>query len=128
MAKEFLIELGTEELPPTQLRTLAEAFAANFESELQSAELAHQGIKWFAAPRRLALKVTELAESQADKIVEKRGPAITAAFDAEGNPTKAAQGWARGCGIAVSKPNAWRQTKVNGCCSSKRSKASKRVK
>ena len=101
MAKEFLIELGTEELPPTQLRTLAEAFAANFESELQSAELAHQGIKWFAAPRRLALKVTELAESQADKIVEKRGPAITAAFDAEGNPTKAAQGWARGCGIAV---------------------------
>ncbi|WP_341660315.1 glycine--tRNA ligase subunit beta [Vibrio sp.] len=101
MAKEFLIELGTEELPPTQLRTLAEAFAANFESELQSAELAHQGIKWFAAPRRLALKVTELEESQADKIVEKRGPAITAAFDAEGNPTKAAQGWARGCGIAV---------------------------
>ncbi|MYM61327.1 glycine--tRNA ligase subunit beta [Vibrio sp. OCN044] len=101
MAKEFLIELGTEELPPTQLRTLAEAFAANFESELQSAELAHQGIKWFAAPRRLALKVYELEESQADKIVEKRGPAITAAFDAEGNPTKAAQGWARGCGIAV---------------------------
>ncbi|CAM3929222.1 glycine--tRNA ligase subunit beta [Vibrio aquimaris] len=101
MAKEFLIELGTEELPPTQLRTLAEAFAANFESELQSAELAHQGIKWFAAPRRLALKVSELEESQADKIVEKRGPAITAAFDAEGNPTKAAQGWARGCGIAV---------------------------
>ncbi|UUM30625.1 glycine--tRNA ligase subunit beta [Vibrio japonicus] len=101
MAKEFLIELGTEELPPTQLRTLAEAFAANFEAELKSAELAHEGIKWFAAPRRLALKVTALADSQSDKIVEKRGPAVSAAFDAEGNPTKAAQGWARGCGITV---------------------------
>ena len=101
MTKEFLIELGTEELPPTQLRTLAEAFASNFTTELKEAELDHQGIKWFAAPRRLALKVTKLAESQADKVVEKRGPAVSAAFDAEGNPTKAAQGWARGCGIAV---------------------------
>lgn len=101
MAKEFLIELGTEELPPTQLRTLAEAFAANFEAELKNAELAHEGVKWFAAPRRLALKVAALAESQSDKVVEKRGPAVSAAFDAEGNPTKAAQGWARGCGISV---------------------------
>ncbi len=101
MTKEFLIELGTEELPPTQLRTLAEAFASNFTTELKEAELDHQDIKWFAAPRRLALKVTELAESQADKVVEKRGPAVSAAFDAEGNPTKAALGWARGCGIAV---------------------------
>ena len=101
MTKEFLIELGTEELPPTQLRTLAEAFASNFTTELKEAELDHQGIKWFAAPRRLALKVTKLAESQADKVAEKRGPAVSAAFDAEGNPTKAAQGWARGCGIAV---------------------------
>ncbi|WP_162047492.1 glycine--tRNA ligase subunit beta [Vibrio taketomensis] len=101
MAKEFLIELGTEELPPTQLRTLAEAFAANFEAELKAAELTHEGVKWFAAPRRLALKVAALAENQADKIVEKRGPAVSAAFDAEDNATKAAQGWARGCGITV---------------------------
>ena len=101
MAKNFLIELGTEELPPTQLRTLAEAFAHNFETELKGADLAHQGIKWYAAPRRLALKVTDLAEGQADKVVEKRGPAISVAFDAEGNATKAAQGWARGNGITV---------------------------
>ncbi|MFD2179066.1 glycine--tRNA ligase subunit beta [Veronia pacifica] len=101
MAKEFLIELGTEELPPTQLRTLAEAFSANFESELKAANLSHQGIKWYASPRRLALKVTDLAEGQADKVVEKRGPAISVAFDADGNPTKAAQGWARGNGITV---------------------------
>ncbi|MGL6262199.1 glycine--tRNA ligase subunit beta [Vibrio sp. WXL210] len=101
MAKEFLIELGTEELPPTQLRTLAEAFAANFEAELKGADLAHEGVKWYAAPRRLALKVAGLAEGQADKVVEKRGPAVSVAFDADGNATKAAQGWARGNGITV---------------------------
>ena len=101
MAKNFLIELGTEELPPKALRSLAEAFAANFEAELKTAEIAHDGIKWYATPRRLALKVANLAESQADKIVEKRGPAVSAAFDAEGNATKAAQGWARGCGITA---------------------------
>lgn len=101
MAKNFLIELGTEELPPTQLRTLAEAFCANFEKALQDAELTYQGIQWFATPRRLALAVEALAEQQADKIVEKRGPAISSAFDLEGNPTKAAEGWARGCGITV---------------------------
>ncbi|HIF9206046.1 TPA: glycine--tRNA ligase subunit beta [Photobacterium damselae] len=99
--RNFLIELGTEELPPKALRTLAEAFAANFEAELKAADLAHNGIEWFAAPRRLALKVNALAENQPDKIVEKRGPAITSAFDADGNPTKAAQGWARGNGITV---------------------------
>ncbi|MDC0610892.1 glycine--tRNA ligase subunit beta [Vibrio sp.] len=101
MAKEFLIELGTEELPPTQLRTLAEAFATNFESELKDAELSHEGVKWYATPRRLALKVAQLAECQQDKVVEKRGPAISVAFDEQGNPTKAAQGWARGNGITV---------------------------
>ncbi|KYN25522.1 glycine--tRNA ligase subunit beta [Vibrio cidicii] len=101
MAKEFLIELGTEELPPKQLRTLAEAFAANFAAELKAADLAHEGIKWFATPRRLALKVANLAECQADKVVEKRGPAIAVAFDADGQPTKAAEGWARGNGITV---------------------------
>lgn len=99
--KNFLIELGTEELPPKALRTLAEAFAENFTAELNAAELAFDHIKWYAAPRRLALKVTALAEGQADKVVEKRGPAISVAFDADGNPTKAAQGWARGNGITV---------------------------
>ncbi|WP_372769888.1 glycine--tRNA ligase subunit beta [Pseudoalteromonas sp.] len=101
MAKEFLIELGTEELPPTQLRTLAESFASNFEAELKAAEISHEGVKWYAAPRRLALKVASLAESQADKVVEKRGPAVSVAFDEDGNATKAAQGWARGNGITV---------------------------
>ncbi|MFA0413744.1 glycine--tRNA ligase subunit beta [Vibrio renipiscarius] len=101
MAHNFLIELGTEELPPKALRSLAEAFAANFAAELNYAEIAFDDLKWYATPRRLALKIANLADSQADKIVEKRGPAVSAAFDAEGNATKAAQGWARGCGITV---------------------------
>lgn len=101
MAQEFLIELGTEELPPTQLRTLAEAFASNIESELSQANISQQGIKWYATPRRLALKITELADSQPDTVVEKRGPAVKVAFDENGNATKAAQGWARGNGITV---------------------------
>lgn len=101
MAKEFLIELGTEELPPKQLRTLAETFAANFAAELATADIAHEGVTWFATPRRLALKVANLAESQPDRVVEKRGPAVNVAFDADGKPTKAAEGWARGNGITV---------------------------
>ena len=97
----FLVELGTEELPPKALRTLAEAFCANFTAELNTADIPFDAIEWFAAPRRLALKVTNIGTGQPDKIVEKRGPAISSAFDADGNPTKAAQGWARGNGITV---------------------------
>ena len=99
--KTFLVEIGTEELPPKALRSLAESFAANVTAELDAANLAHGEVKWFAAPRRLALKISNLAESQPDREVEKRGPAISAAFDAEGKPSKAAEGWARGCGITV---------------------------
>ncbi|CAG9408105.1 Glycine--tRNA ligase beta subunit [Providencia alcalifaciens] len=97
----FLVEIGTEELPPKALRSLAESFAANFTAELDSADITHGVVNWFAAPRRLALKVESLAAAQPDREVEKRGPAISQAFDAEGKPTKAAEGWARGCGITV---------------------------
>ncbi|WP_422528378.1 glycine--tRNA ligase subunit beta [Serratia fonticola] len=97
----FLVEIGTEELPPKALRSLAEAFAANFTAELDNAGLEHGEVKWFAAPRRLALKVEDLSAAQADREVEKRGPAIAQAFDASGHPSKAAEGWARGCGITV---------------------------
>ena len=99
--KTFLVEIGTEELPPKALRSLAESFAANVTAELDTANLTYSDIKWFAAPRRLALKITQLAATQPDREVEKRGPAISAAFDAEGRPSKAAEGWARGCGITV---------------------------
>ena len=97
-----LVELGTEELPPKALKSLGEAFATQFEAALTQADLSFDSVSWFAAPRRLAVYVSGLAEGQADKVVEKRGPAVSAAFDADGNPTKAAQGWARGNGIDVS--------------------------
>ncbi|MGS3271136.1 glycine--tRNA ligase subunit beta [Serratia marcescens] len=97
----FLVEIGTEELPPKALRSLAESFAANFTAELDNAGLEHGDVSWFAAPRRLALKVANLSAAQADREIEKRGPAIAQAFDAEGKPSKAAEGWARGCGITV---------------------------
>ena len=99
--KTFLVEIGTEELPPKALRNLAESFAAQVTAELDNAGLAHGEVSWYAAPRRLALKVASLSAAQPDREVEKRGPAIAAAFDASGAPTKAAEGWARGCGITV---------------------------
>ena len=99
--QNFLVEIGTEELPPKALKTLATSFADNVEAELKQAGLSFDKIEWFAAPRRLAVKVLNLATQQPSKEIEKRGPAVSAAFDAEGKPTKAAEGWARGCGITV---------------------------
>jgi glycyl-tRNA synthetase beta chain len=97
----FLAEIGTEELPPKALRHLAQSFATLFGAELDAADLSHGEIIWYASPRRLALKVLNLSAAQADRTIEKRGPAIAQAFDADGHPTKAAEGWARGCGITV---------------------------
>ena len=99
--QNFLVEIGTEELPPKALKALATSFADNVEAELNQAGLSFDKIEWFAAPRRLAVKVLSLATQQPSKEIEKRGPAVSAAFDAEGKPTKAAEGWARGCGITV---------------------------
>lgn len=99
--QNFLVEIGTEELPPKALKTLATSFADNVEAELNQAGLSFDKIEWFAAPRRLAVKVLNLVTQQPSKEIEKRGPAVSAAFDAEGKPTKAAEGWARGCGITV---------------------------
>lgn len=102
MRKEnLLVELGTEELPPKALKTLAIAFANNMQQGLTDADLAFEGVTWYASPRRLAVSISALAYQQLDKEVEKRGPAVSAAFNADGNPTKAAQGWARANGISV---------------------------
>jgi glycyl-tRNA synthetase beta chain len=97
----LLIELGTEELPPKSLKTLATAFFDNIKTQLDSSDLSYGEIKWYATPRRLAVQVFDLVEKQQDKVVEKRGPAVNVAFDAEGNASKAAQGWARSNGITV---------------------------
>ena len=99
--QNFLVEIGTEELPPKALKALATSFADNVEAELNQTGLTFDKIEWFAAPRRLAVKVLNLVTQQPSKEIEKRGPAVSAAFDAEGKPTKAAEGWARGCGITV---------------------------
>ena len=102
MNKEtLLIELGTEELPPKSLKTLATTFFDQIKSQLDSANLEYSDIKWFATPRRLAVKVINLDEKQQDKEIEKRGPAVNVAFDDAGNASKAAEGWARSNGITV---------------------------
>ncbi|MGL6159787.1 glycine--tRNA ligase subunit beta [Microbulbifer sp.] len=101
MARDFLVELGTEELPPKALRTLMDAFAQGIRQGLQDAELEFGEVKAYAAPRRLAVSVTGLAEKQQDKQIEKLGPAVKAAFDKDGNPSKAAEGFARSNGTTV---------------------------
>lgn len=98
---DLLIELGTEELPPKALKGLSESFTGSFVNALEQARLGYEQIDSYATPRRLAVLVRGVEASQADEIVEKRGPAIQAAFDADGNPTRAAEGWARGLGITV---------------------------
>ncbi|MTI14173.1 glycine--tRNA ligase subunit beta [Sansalvadorimonas verongulae] len=100
-AQDFLVELGTEELPPKALRKLSDAFTSGILTRLEQAGLKCGTHQPFAAPRRLALLIRDLETAQPDKNVERRGPAVQAAFDAEGNPSKAAQGFARSCGVEV---------------------------
>ena len=98
---DLLFELGTEELPPKALKKLRDALCAEFVAGLEKASLDHGAVKAYAAPRRLALWVRDLALNQPDRDVERRGPAVQAAFDGDGKPTKAAEGFARSCGTSV---------------------------
>jgi len=100
-AEHLLFELGCEELPPISLRKLSEALASGIQDGLKSAELDFGESIVYATPRRLAVWIKDVARAQADKSVEKRGPAVQAAFDAEGNPSKACAGFARSCGTTV---------------------------
>jgi glycyl-tRNA synthetase beta chain len=105
--RDFLVELGTEELPPTQLKKLSDAFTQGIEAGLKEAGLnsseEHGGIEVisYAAPRRLAVVVKNLAEKQADRDEVIFGPPANIAFDADGNPTKAALGFAKKSGASV---------------------------
>jgi len=99
--KDLLIELGTEELPPKALKGLSQAFCQGVTKGLADADLSFAEIRTFATPRRLALLVTQLSTAQQDKSVQRRGPALQAAFDEEGCPTKAAKGFASSCGVEV---------------------------
>ena len=100
---DLIFELGTEELPPVALKRLSEALTREFVAGLDAANLKHGDVTSYAAPRRLALLVRDLDTAQPDRDLEKRGPAVKAAYDADGNPTKAAEGFARSCGTTVEK-------------------------
>lgn len=99
--RDLLIEIGTEELPPKALKRLSDAFTQGIVDGLKEAELGHGEFKAYATPRRLAVLVSQLEAAQADKEVERRGPAVTAAFGDDGCPTKAALGFASSCGVTV---------------------------
>lgn len=99
--KNLLLELGTEELPPKALRKLATALHDEFVKRINAHGLTFSDCKWYATPRRLALITTALTDAQPDRELEIKGPAVKAAFDADGKPTKAAQGWAHANGIQV---------------------------
>ena len=102
MAKrDFLFELGAEELPPKSLFTLARALAEGVTKGLAGAVLTHGDVEWFATPRRLAVRVHALAERQPDQEIKRQGPAVANAFDASGQPTKAAAGFAASCGVSI---------------------------
>ncbi|WP_375177740.1 glycine--tRNA ligase subunit beta [Marinobacter mobilis] len=97
--QDFLVELGTEELPPKALKTLSNAFTQGITKGLADAGIQHGAVEAFAAPRRLAVRIRDLADAQPDKSVEKRGPAVKAAFDDGGNPTRALTGFATSLGV-----------------------------
>ncbi|HET9679056.1 MAG TPA: glycine--tRNA ligase subunit beta [Gammaproteobacteria bacterium] len=97
----LLVEIGCEELPPKALAHLAAAFEAELATGLQQAGLLPDATTHFFSPRRLAVKADALPVQQADVTQHRRGPAIKAAFDAEGKPTKAALGFAQSVGKKI---------------------------
>jgi len=97
---DCLIELGTEELPPRALKTLSQSFAELTRRALEDCGLTPSSVQVFATPRRLAMLLQDVPTRQADRLVEKRGPALAAAFDSEGKPSKAALGFAKSCGVS----------------------------
>lgn len=98
---DLLIEIGCEELPPKSLKNLGESLGSALEHGLKEARFSFSQLQWFATPRRLAVLVSELSEKQSDITLVKKGPPVQAAYDKEGNPTKAALGWAKSNGIAL---------------------------
>ncbi|MBS0400190.1 MAG: glycine--tRNA ligase subunit beta, partial [Proteobacteria bacterium] len=110
-AHDFLFELGVEELPPKALETLSEALTSHVLKSLETAGMAHGPTRRFATPRRLALMIHDLAERQPDRVVERRGPPLSSAFDAQGAPTQAALAFARSCGTQVSQLEHWKTDK-----------------
>lgn len=105
-AHDFLVELGTEELPPKTLKSLGQAFLGGVEKGLKAAGLGYSSARIYAAPRRLAVLVEQLASQQPDRSVNLDGPPVQAAFNAEGQPTQAALGFAKKCGVDLAQIDA----------------------
>lgn len=99
----ILFELGSEELPPKSLKPLRDSLQASVETQLQDANISYDHLKVMAAPRRLSLLIEGISDKQPDRVEQKRGPAVKAAYDAEGKPTRAAEGFAKGLGVDVSE-------------------------
>jgi glycyl-tRNA synthetase beta chain len=114
--KDLLIEIGTEELPPKSLTRLASSLADAVRQGLQDKELEHGECSWHATPRRLAVIVRNLADTQADKETVKRGPSVASAYDQAGNPTRAAEGFARSCGVKVAELDTLETDKGSWLC------------
>jgi glycyl-tRNA synthetase beta chain len=99
--RDLLLEIGTEELPPKSLRSMRDALHAALDRLLNEQQLGHGSSAAFATPRRLAVLVRDVPLQQPDRAQTRRGPALNAAFDAAGNPTRPAEGFARSCGVSV---------------------------
>ena len=97
--KDLLIELGTEELPPRALKTLSDAFTTGIVQGLDKAGFTYSEVESYASPRRLGVLVRAVPTAQPDREVERKGPNMKAAYDADGKPTRALQGFARSCGV-----------------------------
>ena len=98
---DLLVEIGTEELPPTALRRMRDAFRDGLAAQLDEHHLVHGECHAYATPRRLAVLVRDVPDSQPDREITRRGPALKAAFDKDGKPTRPAEGFARSCGVSV---------------------------
>jgi len=111
--RDFLFELGTEELPPMALGAFEQSLREGMATQLQAAALRHGAIESFATPRRLALRVRRLAAHQPEQTVRRRGPPLRAAFDAAGAPTRAALAFAASCGVELAALGRERDEKDN---------------
>ncbi|MGQ4004719.1 glycine--tRNA ligase subunit beta [Francisellaceae bacterium CB300] len=100
ITKDFLFELGTEELPPKALKNLAISLLSSVESQLKEAEISFGNTKWFASPRRLAFIINDLSECQNDIEIEKQGPLLSIAYK-DGEATKIGLGFAKSCGVEI---------------------------
>lgn len=117
MSADFLVELGTEELPPKALLSLSAAFRDGLLSRVDAAGLAHDAVQVFATPRRLAVRIRGLVLQAPEQKIQRRGPPVAAAFDKSGAPTRAAEAFAQSCGVAVDALGREKDPKGNECLS-----------